>query len=393
MRPYKKLAILICAALLASALCGCSEKPGGAPEGGAVESTGPEGETQAPGDPSPDDGDTGDMSEIDFEAAFAAFAPDTAMIVMEDYTVTWAELYFLIRERLKSELESVVSLPDFSQVQEGGFTFAETVMESAVGRALKFRAFEHGAKLIGFTPNSDQQAFLEYMINDILESVGDEDAFVELLWENNGVKDLDLFKYLMYQDYLPYFIFMEMYGEFGEKLPDEEVALLTANDEYAVAKHIMRLRDETDAAAPINALEIVLRQLRNYDGDDFGAFFNELMYEHSEDAGGLYDFPDGYLFRPGDMEPSFDEATRSLEIGEFSGIVESGDGYHIIYRLPVNYDIVPIVYYRVNETDSLRALTAIGLLDEAMLGWKGTLSPVFTSEFESIDLSAIFVEK
>ena len=401
--PYKKLAILVCAAMLASALCGCSDGPVAAPDGapqehGAQGGEAPDGasqagEAQAPPDTAPDSGDTAETHDIDFDAAFAAFPPDAAMIVEGDYTVTWAELFFLLREQLKPLLEGAASFPDFSQAQEDGMPLSRSVKDKAAGNALKFRALEHGAKLLGFEIKEDQRSFLGYMKENMLDSVGDEGLFAEMLWESNGVKDLGLFDYLLYLNYLPFFLFLEIYGESAENLSDEEAALLTDGEGYAVAKHIMRKKDGTGDATPMRELEIVLRQLRNYDGDDFGAFFDELMYGHSEDEGGLFDFPDGYLFRPGDMEPAFDEACRALEIGEISGIVETGEGYHILYRLPVNYDIVPIVYYRLDETDSLRVLAAMGLFEATLLGWKGDLSPTFTSDFESLDVSAIFVEK
>jgi hypothetical protein len=44
------------------------------------------------------------------------------------------------------------------------------------------------------------------------------------------------------------------------------------------------------------------------------------------------------------MVSAFYDATIALEIGAFSDIVESDFGYHIIYRLPIDYDVTPIAY-------------------------------------------------
>jgi len=394
----KMLAVMLCAAVLISALCGCvadsgALPDGGAPDGAGQESAGLEDAAQAAADPTPDAENPGAFYKVDFAAAFAAFSPDTAMIVVDDHTVTWAELFFLLREDLKTQLDGLYSFPDLTQSRAGGESYAEMVMKNAVGRALKFRAFEYGVKLTGFTLDESQTSYLEYLVKDMLDSVGDDARFMALLWENNGIRDLDLFKYLLYQDYLPYFIFVDVYGNSGEKLSDEEAARETEGEGYMVAKHIMRMKDPSGDSAPLGTIEDILFQLQSYDGDDFASFFDELIYEYSDDGGGAYDFPDGYLFRPGDMEPAFAQACMLLEIGEFSGVVESEEGYHIIYRLPVNYDIVPIVQYGREETDSLRVIVAMALFEATAQGWKEGISPSFTSEFLSIDLSAIFVEK
>ena len=56
------------------------------------------------------------------------------------------------------------------------------------------------------------------------------------------------------------------------------------------------------------------------------------MNQYSEDTG-LESSPDGYVFSAGKMVEAFESATRSLEPGQLSGIVESEFGYHIILRL------------------------------------------------------------
>ena len=62
------------------------------------------------------------------------------------------------------------------------------------------------------------------------------------------------------------------------------------------------------------------------------AKFDELMLANSEDTG-LADNPNGYAFTSGKMVEEFETATRALEPGQISDIVESSYGYHIILRL------------------------------------------------------------
>ena len=58
------------------------------------------------------------------------------------------------------------------------------------------------------------------------------------------------------------------------------------------------------------------------------------MNANSEDTG-LAANPDGYAFTTGEMVQEFEDATRALEPGQISGLVESSYGYHIILRLPL----------------------------------------------------------
>ncbi|MFR4088407.1 MAG: peptidylprolyl isomerase [Dysosmobacter sp.] len=77
----------------------------------------------------------------------------------------------------------------------------------------------------------------------------------------------------------------------------------------------------------------LLKQLQAItDPTELESKFDELMKANSEDTG-LESSPDGYVFSAGKMVEAFESATRSLEPGQLSGIVESDYGYHIILRL------------------------------------------------------------
>ena len=387
MKLCKFFAVLFCLSMLLSAFTGCVREPAQTLEDASLQT-----ETSTGGVGDSEDEENADTEpSFDFDAAYASHAPDTAMIIVGDYTVTWGEIFFLFHENLRLLKERNGSYPVFSEINTDGITYAESIIEYAIDNSLRFRAYEYGAALLEIPITGDKQQFLDNSIEDMLATVGGERVFLEMLWKNSGVKDRDLFEYLFYLDYLPYFIFMEVYGQFGEVLTDEDMARLTESDGYMLAKHIMRMKGTDGDTTPLRELEIVLRQLNTYVGDDFDEFFDTLMFENSEDAGGLYEYPDGYLFRLGDMEPPFDEVCNSLEIGEISGVVETGAGYHIIYRLPVNFDTTPIASAQQGESDTLRVLTAMELFEEDMLEWKAALNPVFTDAFRALDLSAIFV--
>jgi hypothetical protein len=131
--------------------------------------------------------------------------------------------------------------------------------------------------------------------------------------------------------------------EGGQYAPtDDELTAYVEDNDLLVAKHILfmtidpdtneSLSDEEKAEKKAQA-EDVLAQLQAVENsEDLESTFDELMNEYSEDTG-LESNPDGYTFTSGDMVQEFEDATRALEPGQISDIVESDYGYHIILRL------------------------------------------------------------
>lgn len=188
-----------------------------------------------------------------------------------------------------------------------------------------------------------------------VESRGGEDAVNQELAANNMDRKIvdELTTYNMQMEKL----LNEIYGGSGEKVSDEEALqfLQDNNVEYLMAKHILLSKTKTDEegnsvdlteeekAEKLAEINSYLDELRKLSGDELTKRFDELMQEHSEDPGSTAN-PDGYLFREGDMVPEFYEATLSIQEGEVSDVVETDYGYHIILRLPLKLDNVPVQY-------------------------------------------------
>jgi len=375
--------------------CNGNKDSGGIADGGVS----PSPETQTPLDPSApaepprspwSPGESDHVHGVDFVAAFRTFPPDTVMITAGGFTATWAELFFNIYGNINSLISSFGELPDLTMELQHGITYADAIMEVAVEHILQAKSFEYGARLHGIELSDEEQALLEITIQEMAEPLGGEDALLERLWTSNGITNLDLFKYLFFIDFLPMSLFVNQFGEWGDGLSDEEVAAFTENDGYIMAKHILIMKQDGDDA-PRERIEDILHQLKEFSDDDFENFFDLLMFEFSEDQGGVALFPGGYLFQPGDFEESFYEAVTALEIGELSGVVETSHGYHIILRLPINYDVAPVVHASRGDEMSLRMIAAFEMFEMELQMWRDSLNPVFSAEFESIDLSAIFV--
>ena len=115
----------------------------------------------------------------------------------------------------------------------------------------------------------------------------------------------------------------------GIILADDRTLLEDIPKNFYRATHILIMNDEGDDPAENKALaEQILSRIRA--GEDF----ETLKEEYGEDQG-VEGNTDGYYFTHGQMIQSFENAVKSLQLGEISDIVESVYGYHIIQRLPL----------------------------------------------------------
>jgi hypothetical protein len=70
--------------------------------------------------------------------------------------------------------------------------------------------------------------------------------------------------------------------------------------------------------------------------------------------------------------------------------VETTYGFHIIHRIPLNYDEPPQSNTWQGDYSPLRYLVALGMFDTALNGWLETIGSEFTPAYESFDMSVVF---
>ena len=351
---------------------GSSEETGIPP----IDSSIPPIDSNVPGDPD-------HVHGIDYDAAFAAFAPDTIMISSGEHTVTWAQFFVFLHGSIRSFGGMV---QDFSDISPDGMPFAEIALSLAVEDSMAFLTFQYAADLVGATLDDEAYTALNDYIDSLIEMYEGEDGLRQALWEGAGFHSIDIFFDMLSTEYLLGYVMAELYGEDGELIPPEDLEEFIEPFDFLMVKHILRLhRDEGDDA-PRREIEDILNQLDNYDGDDFEAFFSVLMFEESDDEGGLMRFPDGYLFQEGSMVDEFYEAALALEIGDYSGVVDTDHGYHIILRLPINYDTVPFEMAIMDDVRTVRQLAVAGAVESNLVAWREQLVLTFSPEFEEIDV-------
>lgn len=173
------------------------------------------------------------------------------------------------------------------------------------------------------------------------------------------------------------------FGENGVALPSDEELLQYFKDNYLAAKHILiqtmdaqgnQVRSEEEAKAEAQQ---VLDRLNG------GEAFDAVMQEKSEDPG-LAGNPDGYTFTEGDMMPAFYEAAKALGEGETSGLVKTDYGYHIIQRVPVDYE---------GQLENYRSAIVMGMgknIDELMNEWISEADVQTTEAYDLVTYETVY---
>ena len=116
------------------------------------------------------------------------------------------------------------------------------------------------------------------------------------------------------------------------------------------------MRDKIITAVPRTADQVHVRQILLYNSDDAqavltqvqgGADFDSLAAQYDPvTRGELGWFPKGYL-----LEPQIEEAAFSLQVGQFSGVIQTEAGFHIIKVLErePQHPLSPDAYLAVQE--------------------------------------------
>jgi len=271
---------------------------------------------------------------------------------------------------------------------------AELALDYATNEAKSFLAYMYGIESSNFTLSDQDLAEFQQDIDGYIEEMGGIEALEEYLRETSGVYNFEVFENIIKLEFSIGLLADNLYGEDAAGFTDEKVLeyINTSGLNLLMAMHILRMKAEDGSDAPLKEAEEILNRLRPQAGSaNFTEIFKAEMFEHSDDGGGLMTFPDGYLFLPEAMVIEFSNTTAALNIGEMSDIVETEFGYHIILRLPIDYDS-PVMTREGPSPGTFRQLAAANSFESIVGEWFDSVSQnvEFTSNYESIDLAVIF---
>jgi peptidyl-prolyl cis-trans isomerase C len=135
------------------------------------------------------------------------------------------------------------------------------------------------------------------------------------------------------------------------------------------------MRDQIAASVPTTAEQVHVKQILLYNSEEAqqalgylqaGADFNDLAAQYDPvTKGELGWFPRGYL-----LEPALEEAAFALQPGQYSGVVQTQAGFHILYMVERSPD-------RPLSPDALLALQQRAISD-----WLAQQRSTSTIQFE-----------
>jgi len=252
----------------------------------------------------------------DLAAIMPALDPDQVTVLVEGkgLAITAAEVIQAIQDNLGTRTEQLKSV-DAGQLK----TIIEQGATQLAERKLLLAA---AAKTAVPAEEFDKAMQAQYA------QAGGEPGFLEAL-KGAGIS-IDHVKKSV-QETLVINKYLEGVAEAGAKISEEDIRKSyqeeTAGDKTASVRHILLLtqgKTEAEKAEARKKIDDLLARAKA--GEDFEA----LAKQYSEDPGvkennGLYEnFPRGQMVKP------FEEAAFSVPVGQFSGVVETDYGYHIL---------------------------------------------------------------
>lgn len=335
----------------------------------------------------------------DINAAMNTFSPDTVLLYSGDITAQWGLFYFLLFNEVIQLTNGFRAEVDWHEPSpDGSGTLSDLLKEYIAGQASQSLIYDYGVRELNVTLTDEDLAVLFTGLDSAIEEAGGE-ALFEAILRSSGFIDLATYEDILVDMALQNKLPTVLYGEGFNNISDEIVERYAEDNMFLRAKHILLSFpdasqdnfDDTKADLLVKA-EGILDELNAKAGDDdFFEFFDALMFEHSEDPGS-FNSPDGYLFQPMDMVPEFSIACMELDIGEVSDVVESSYGYHIILRLPLDFDnMVPTAYAQQGQNITLRQLAVLDNFQNLLALWDEQIGEIIeTPEYQSLDIGEIF---
>ena len=281
------------------------------------------------------------QEEDPIQEAFG-FPGDTVMLTVDGNDVTASDLMYWMAynaDYIAQYYQTIGQEIDWSATLGGSQPVGEYVKEQSRQTAILYSTVTAHTAAAGYSFDPDDADY-KVQFEEAKENMGGQEEFQRFLKEMCLTED----SFHAVNSVARVYQHMQegICRKGGEYEPSqEELKQYVADKDLLSARHILLMTkdpqtnealSQEQAAEKKTKAEGFVSQLQAIeDPKQRSDKFNELMKANSEDSG-LASYPNGYLFGAGEMVEEFEEATRGLEIGQVSGIVESNYGYHIILR-------------------------------------------------------------
>lgn len=339
---------------------------------------------------------------FDWDAAFAAFAPDEVVFTVGESAVTWRELFYQVAyctAAIESNSGTAVTDWDMTMYDDAGnlTTCGDYVLQMAVSLLTQYHVVYDRLTAAGLRLSEEGQAQVEAYRQSMIKEyfAGDEAAFgayldslycTEELW--NWFSEVDV----LYNEGFAY-----LYGENGAALSPEEILAYAGDYGYVTVKQIYIYNNSetlSDSAEPgEDPMTRMLTELSPLKADPAAleSCFDALAAQYNENLA-LNNYPRGWCIYEGDTEDAVYRAALEMQDYEY-GIVSLEEADVLLLRLPVEpeadvfYDADGGVMY------SLRYYAAWQAYSDAINGPDGWIMSTETlpvSRFEEFMLQDIF---
>lgn len=286
---------------------------------------------------------SGCSSSYDPVQEVMGYKGSTVLLTADGNDITAEEYFFWLANQMDQAANyfSMMGLETDWSMEMGDTTAGESLKEAAQNYAVLYSMVAAKGEENGYTyTKEDKEAYQEDLAK-AKEQLGGDEAYEKhlksLCISEKGFEKVSSVSYIYNH------MASGMFQEGKENAPTaEDLTKYAEENDILAAKHILLLTTDATTGQPLPQEEIdqkkakaedLLAQLQAVtDPAQLEAKFDELMRANSEDTG-LADNPNGYAFTSGKMVEEFETATRALEPGQISDIVESSYGYHIILRL------------------------------------------------------------
>lgn len=317
---------------------------------------------------------TADPAVEDLCLATADIPGDFALLTVNGVPVT-ARFYLYWLTSNIAYLETY-----YGVTPDSDSSMADYLKEASLTTAVQYSLLAAKARELGYEMTQEQMDELDGNLALSAMMLGGEEVFADQL--RKAGLDYDTFYNI---NAASYYYAQLRDGLYADRPTAEEMDAYLEENDILYAKHILLMTvdpatgealDEATIAEKKATAEELLAQLQA--SGDLLTDFDALMNQYSEDTG-LVSNPDGYTFTAGQMVSAFETATRELEFGQISGLVESPYGYHIILRLDP-------------DTEAARADYRADLLNDQLDAWADEADIVLSDEYQALDVP-LFYEK